>query len=37
MILAIAVGLAGGIGSVLRYVVDGAVQDRVSGCSRAGR
>jgi fluoride exporter len=29
--LAIVVGLAGGIGAVLRYLVDGAVQDRVSG------
>jgi len=28
MILAVAVGLAGGIGAVLRFVVDGAVQRR---------
>ena len=31
MILLLAVGLAGAVGSVLRYLVDGAVQDRVSG------
>jgi fluoride exporter len=31
MTLAIVVGLAGGIGSASRYLVDGAVQDRTSG------
>lgn len=31
MILALAVALAGGAGAVARYVVDGLVQDRVSG------
>ncbi len=31
MIVAIAVGLAGSIGSVSRYLIDGAVQDRVPG------
>jgi CrcB protein len=31
MTLAIVVGLAGGVGATLRYLVDGAVQDRVSG------
>jgi len=31
VILAVVVGLAGGVGAVLRYVVDGAVQDRLSG------
>jgi fluoride exporter len=36
VILAIAVGLAGGIGSVLRYLVDGAIQDRVSGAFPCG-
>ena len=29
--LAIAVGLAGAVGAVARYLVDGAVQDRTSG------
>jgi CrcB protein len=29
--LVLAVGLAGGLGAVLRYLADGAVQDRVSG------
>jgi CrcB protein len=29
--LALAVALAGGLGAVLRYLADGAVQDRVSG------
>jgi fluoride exporter len=29
--LAIAVGLAGAIGAVARYLIDGAVQDRTSG------
>jgi CrcB protein len=31
VILAITVGLAGGIGAVLRYLSDGAISDRVSG------
>lgn len=31
MTLLLAVGLAGGLGAVLRYLADGAVQDRVSG------
>lgn len=31
MILALVVGVAGGVGAVLRYLTDGAVQDRVSG------
>ncbi|MCU1451819.1 MAG: crcB [Acidimicrobiales bacterium] len=31
MMLALAVGLAGAGGAVARYLVDGAVQDRVSG------
>jgi fluoride exporter len=31
MTLAIVVGLAGGVGSAFRYLVDGAVQDRTSG------
>ena len=31
MILALAVGLAGSVGAVARYLVDGAVQDRTSG------
>ena len=31
MILALAVALAGGVGAVARYVVDGLVQDRVFG------
>lgn len=31
MILALAVALGGGTGALLRYVVDGAVQDRVAG------
>jgi len=31
VILALAVGLAGGLGSVARYLVDGAVGDRSSG------
>src|SRR5205807_5010494 len=29
--LALAVGLAGGVGAVARYLVDGAVQERTSG------
>ncbi len=31
MTLAVVVALAGGVGAVLRYLADGAVQDRVSG------
>ena len=31
MVLALAVGLAGAIGAVARYLLDGAVQDRTSG------
>jgi CrcB protein len=31
VILAIAVGLAGAVGAVARYLLDGAVQDRSSG------
>jgi CrcB protein len=31
VILAVIVALAGGVGAVTRYVVDGAVQDRTSG------
>jgi CrcB protein len=31
VILAFAVGLAGGLGSIARYLVDGAVADRTSG------
>ena len=31
MILAIAVGLAGAVGAIARYLVDGAVQDRTTG------
>lgn len=31
MILALVVAAAGGVGATLRYLVDGAVQDRVSG------
>lgn len=31
MIVAVVVGLAGGAGATLRYLVDGAVEDRVSG------
>ncbi|HEX3946577.1 MAG TPA: fluoride efflux transporter CrcB [Acidimicrobiales bacterium] len=36
MTLAVVVGLAGGVGAVLRYLVDGAVQDRVSGTFPCG-
>ncbi len=31
MVVALAVGLAGGVGAVARYLLDGAVQDRRSG------
>ena len=31
MTLAVAVGLAGAVGAVARYLLDGAVQDRTSG------
>ena len=31
MVLALTVGLAGAIGAVARYLLDGAVQDRTSG------
>jgi CrcB protein len=31
MILAVVVGVAGALGAVLRYLADGAVEDRVSG------
>lgn len=31
MTLVLAVGLAGGLGAILRYLADGAVQDRVAG------
>jgi CrcB protein len=31
VILAVVVGVAGGIGAVTRYLVDGAVQDRTAG------
>lgn len=31
MLIAVAVGVAGAVGSVARYLIDGAVQDRTSG------
>ncbi len=31
MVIALAVGLAGAVGAVARYLLDGAVQDRTSG------
>jgi CrcB protein len=31
MVLALAVGAAGGVGAVARYLLDGGVQDRASG------
>ena len=36
MMLALVVGLGGGVGAVSRYLVDGAVHHRVSGASPTG-